>query len=746
MSQQEQQKLPQDPSQAEKPAIESVEGTGPPEKQPDADNSWAELVEDPIVDPAGSTKALDSRSARIASVTAVLCVVFVSVTLQNLWQFARRVLADNTGLGSPLPVVVLGGLALIVAVVICLLLISRLVRLLFTVRMNVTLLVALALFVLSSSAFENEGLEGAAGRAGSTNDANVASVFSATVFSPDMAKKSSHKVMGLVRTLTLTNLSGSWVFCGLAALLVISSLLKLIWRRPLGAREFGFIAAHGGVVLIGFSLLLDALLGSGPAVVRLSMNKRYQMMPPGSGHDGSYAIRLKALKEVQVKQRLKLLVAADAQGGWQQLAIDPTKSGSIDWRGRQIEILEYRDSAIPELVMTNDPALNNPALKIEFKAGKKDYSSILYVHNSSPQQYPDEGVEFTYIREHTVDDAARSCRLPYSGDLEGLLVLAVGSKKPEIVNLSFGHEKVGKLIFIKSLGLQCKVLRWYAGAWIKKDGSVVKAAPVRGTVPAIEMELTGDGKTPEGSDPAKPFWIAGSHSPVPALGSLPPEMLGVKFHYVQSFWQPLAVRIVEGPRGVFQAAELMDGKVIKVRSVDIGKWVSLEGGVEFRITDSVDGAQMIYIPAAAGSKSLSQGAVRLKVSNIAEQKSEKVWFFPGLSRPFNLCGIKVCLRPNRSKSNRAASAVLEVRDSAGVREVVVGSGAALRQAGYSLFLHDARFTGNVDGGRVGYAVFSLYKRPGLWFFWAGLLLISLGVPWLLWSRFRHLPDTVGSGG
>ena len=38
--------------------------------------------------------------------------------------------------------------------------------------------------------------------------------------------------------------------------------------------------------------------------------------------------------------------------------------------------------------------------------------------------------------------------------------------------------------------------------------------------------------------------------------------------------------------------------------------------------------------------------------------------------------------------------------------------------------------------------FVVSRKPGMWVVYLGMALMALGVPWLLWSRFRHVPDAV----
>ena len=96
-----------------------------------------------------------------------------------------------------------------------------------------------------------------------------------------------------------------------------------------------------------------------------------------------------------------------------------------------------------------------------------------------------------------------------------------------------------------------------------------------------------------------------------------------------------------------------------------------------------------------------------------------------------------------SRGRRREAVRVEVlEDGSSVGTAVIERGEPLRRKGYSVYLTDLRVTGRHRGKLAGLISFTVVRRPGLWVVYAGMILVALGVPWLLWSRFRHVPDAV----
>jgi hypothetical protein len=255
----------------------------------------------------------------------------------------------------------------------------------------------------------------------------------------------------------------------------------------------------------------------------------------------------------------------------------------------------------------------------------------------------------------------------------------------------------------------------------------------------VELAVLSDvGTAPEGGQAS--FWVLGGEKPRLPVGEVPEQLKGKQFLYNPPRWQPVSVRVVEGPHGTFSLAELLDGKVIKIRPIAIGEALDLAGGLKLRLAEFIRGAQRSYRPREPRGNEPSEPAVHVSVGKGMVRKS--FWFFPRRSGPHEvLDGVFVIRAARRGRRSEAAEVeIFEGGSSVGT--AVIERGRPFSRKGYTVYLAAVEITGRTEGREVGLVSFTVSRRPGLWVVYAGMILLALGAPWLLWSRFRQLPDAV----
>ena len=121
---------------------------------------------------------------------------------------------------------------------------------------------------------------------------------------------------------------------------------------------------------------------------------------------------------------------------------------------------------------------------------------------------------------------------------------------------------------------------------------------------------------------------------------------------------------------------------------------------------------------------------------------EDFWFFPERSAAEEAAGAVFAVRAIRRGRRREAVTVEVAEEGEDTREVVVERGRPLSRGGCSVYLTGVKATGQRNGKVVGLVSFTVDRTPGLWVVYLGMVLVALGAPWLLWSRFRRVPDPV----
>ena len=693
-------------------------------------------------------KGRQSKVTRAAAIAAVFGVSVAAMAFQNLWHYVGPLLEESRATTGLLPLVVLGGVTVLVSLTIVALVLKRLGRLLRSVRMTVALLIAVALLSLASTPFETESSAGLRGPASERNDESTGELFE-PLLGKQRGQRAGEKVMILVRTAGLTDLSRSWTLHTLLALLALCSAAGLIWRRPVGAREFGFLAAHAGVLLILGGSAVGAVFGTHQTDLTLSSGGQPRPIPGGPAEDAAFTMRIVkggiSLEEFPAEYRV-----LGRLPGWkvhETLALDALRPGSrTRWRGLDVEVLEFRPDAVPEAYVEDaarDGRPRNPAVRVELLAGSQSREMVLYMFSAGWRKARGVDLEISFERHASPAQADAACRRPRAGEMEKLVVLSAKGRRADETLLKFGRAKVGETIALRRLGLRLEVLRWFSGARVSSTQGIVQAPPVKGVPPAIEVRPIPDVVDPKLQKPPS-FWIMGGKRPTEPRGEVPAKLTRLKFLYDPQRWQPFSIRIVEGPRGEFQLAELLDGKMIKIRRIAVGQTLKLELGRSLRLVEFIKAARPAYRPGEPGSGAATEPAVRLAVSRGAI--GEDFWFFPGRSAAQEAAGASFAVRALQRGRRRETVTIEVAEEGKGASKVVIERGRPLSRGGYSVHLTGVKTTGQRDGKVFGLVSFTVDRTPGLWVIYLGMVLVALGAPWLLWSRFRRVPDPVNEEG
>jgi len=721
------------PGSGERPGEEPARSGDSADRPESAEVPADEVHPKPV---PGATGVPGPRPARAQSlaIAATAGVVLAATAFQNLWEQTGPLIEESGQTTGIVPLVVLSGVACLVALAIVVLVARRLGRLLLSRRMTVSLLSALALVCLLSLPFEQEGQKGLRGPASRNNEFAAGEIF-APLLGEEAGKRSGEKLMILARTAGLTRIAGSWALYALVGFLVLSSVARLLWRRPVGAREFGFIAAHAGLLALLGGVACNAFFGHHQVRLRFGLDGTARPVP-GGGATPAFSMVVREIVQEDLPREYRVLAWMNGEKTPERLMLDGSRKGSTRWRGLKIEVLDFIPEAVAEEVIEDRGVqVNNPALRVELLEGEEPRRMTLYAYSHPPTVLHDLGLGFSYVRTGSERDADRAARRDPDGDPEKLIAMRQGAGRADEVELDYGREKVGSTVSLRNLGVRLKVHRWFSGSRLGQDGTPVRALPYRRFPPAIEMEPLGPDRK------AQPrFWIVGGQLPRKPIGAVPAPLKGLSFLYDPPRWQPLEVRIVEGPEGSFRLVELVDGKLAKIRPVAIGETLDIEGGRRVRVAAFIRGAARSYRPVMPSEGQASEPAVQLAVARGAVR--ETFWYFPRRSRARGVFDANLLVRGVRRGLEREAVRV-EVRAEGSAPETVtVEQGKPLSLAGYDVHLRNVTVTGRRKGQKLGLVDFTVSRKPAMWLVYLGMALMALGVPWLLWSRFRHVPDPV----
>ena len=688
--------------------------------------------------PPPSRAEKQPRKFQVTSGTAfaaVACIFIVAAVLQNLWRHGAPLLGEAGHRSGLLPLLFLMAAAGVVALIITVLIFRHLKPLLLSVRMTAALLVALALLCGLSAAFVPEEVADR-GRVMQVNDLRAREVFS-NFLGKAAGRVVGDKVIILARTGGLTCVHRSWALVGFLAFLGLSSAAGLLWRRPMGAREFGFWAAHLGVILVLGGLAAGALLGSNAPGLEMGVGGAPVSASrlPVKDAPLSVAVREIVLKHLTPEYRVW---AIEPGGERRRLALSGIRPGGrTGWGELTVEVEEFRPDVIAERYLEDAPdALPNPVVNLEVEVDGEVSPVLLYSRMTNWYTLPLRGVEFRYDRLATADEADAACRRERGGAPEELIVLSSKFKELDRVTLDFGRAKVGRVFTLPTLGLRLKVIKYYAGAELK-EGKVFQVPAVRTVPPALRLApaaLT----PPEGEQPKPSFWIFGSQTPTGPIGSVPIELKNLRFVYNPSRWQPLSVRVVEGPAGSFRLALMRDGKLFEdhpPQPIAAGEKVKVAPTLSVRLLQHFRAARPAYRPGKTGQ---ARPACRLSVSKGAIK--EDSWFFPGLAGRREILGAGLEVE---EVSRGPASLTVEVEafeKGESVKKARIAPGRPLEYAGYRVHLVGVKPTSIIDGKLMGKVTLAARRDPGMWAVYIGMALLALGAPWLLWSRFRSVPD------
>jgi hypothetical protein len=675
-------------------------------------------------------------------ITATIGLALAAMAVQVFWRFLSDSAAVRGELSSNWPLLAMAIVLMVLAGAVALLVASRLRRLLLSVRMMVSLLTVASVMLAAGTVFVSEAGQLPSGPVWAGNERRAAEVCS-RLLGDDGGRRAGELVLQVFRLMGLTDLPGNWALHAVLLLAALGALGRLIWRRPMGAREFGFMAVHAGAVLMVGGMLAGRLFGTSHPGVELSMAEGAAPLaiPPGSAADD--AVFAVALREIRTERAGRMLrLQAVSRGRLPELlSLDATKPGRVGWRSLDVEVLEYLAEAFPEEVTVDAGVeFDNPAVRLEL-ADEHGAPEKVLLYAFGDRWWRDEarGVEMHYVRTQDEVEAGQAARRPGELPPEKLCLLGPSGEEIDRVELPAGRGKTGHVIALESLGLRLEVVRWLSGAQRGDDGKPVPAPPLAGLPAAIELRWRREAAGPDAA-PAGTFWVMGGERPSEPMGEVPDRLRGLRFGYNPERWAPLSLAVVEGPAGEFQLGEFHDGYLARVRPLETGAYLDLPGGFRLKLVEFLAGAERRYRPGRGVPGARPVPAVRLAVARGAVRES--CWLFLEGARHGRLLGHAFSLRDMGGSWPRE-TAVVEIfrnRASLGTHEVSIGSPLAVE--GYRLHLSRVVKTGESAGRSLGLVYLSVRRRPGHWAVFIGMALAAAGAPLLLWSRFRSLPDPV----
>jgi hypothetical protein len=255
------------------------------------------------------------------------------------------------------------------------------------------------------------------------------------------------------------------------------------------------------------------------------------------------------------------------------------------------------------------------------------------------------------------------------------------------------------------------------------------------------VELTAVTGGAEGSEKPVGFWLLGDGQAADAAGELPPELNGFRFRY-EVFPEVLDVVVMEGPVGTFRLVEFRWGQPGPARDLPVSAELALSGGGSLRLVEAVSRTMHAWRPRqapAAGEP--KEPACRLAVSRGGQQR--EMWLFEGRKPDPEAFGFTFFMRTGGRYVLRRA-AVLELADKRGsLGKQTVEFNRPLKVRGYQIVLAGAEGEGSAGGPLTTLPRLVIVRDYAVWALYAGLLLLAVGAPWLLWTRLRNVADTDG---
>jgi hypothetical protein len=426
--------------------------------------------------------------------------------------------------------------------------------------------------------------------------------------------------------------------------------------------------------------------------------------------------------------------AKPAEGEGQRLEIDGTRPGSrTEWQGLSVETAEFLPRAVAAMYVEDAPGFaSSPAARLKLTAPGRPGDELVVYAGAGPSEFRG-GLAIEYEMHDQAAEAEQACRAERPGQPDRLAILAPDGRVRDEVLLPAGRRKVGSEFVLKNLGVRMKVGRYFPRAVIDPTGAVVEAPPTVQAPAAVELVPLAT------QVPA--FWVLATGSSEPAESSRPAELQGLQVIFNPSP-RPSDMVLVSGPPGKLQLVVLDDGRPTSVRPVAAGGEVELPafGSLRLKVAEILQAARVAYRPGKDGDGP-SGPACRLVVADAGGQRKE-FWLFPGISGTGLAFGTALDVRLVRGTPRRLAAVVEIADDKKGTSELrSVESGRPLRYRGYQVALAAVSGEGEESGRLIGMAQFSVVRDPGLWAFYAGLILAAVGAPWLLWTRFRRVSDS-----
>jgi hypothetical protein len=667
-------------------------------------------------------KAPKGRVSFPLACAAAACLALVALVLQSLGENVRPLLDELRHGEYLLPILALGGVALVVAVVVLVLLIKWLKRLLLSLRMIAAVLLLLALLVAVGQLAGPEQL--AAGRPAAA---------------PGAFQAAGERLLALIRAVHLPEPGECWAFLALTGFLALASAAGIVWRRPVGNREFGYLAAHFGLLLVLGGMAFRPVFGRFQPDLRMVPDAPAPISG-GLGAGPDFSVKLLRL-ELEPRTPGLQLMAAPAGAGAEKLDLDCTRPGKIRWRDLDVAVLELRPDAAPEMYVENQPGRSaQPAVRVTLTGLQANAPPLELILPPGGYTYPGSaqmGLAASYERYDSAKQADAACRREITVLPERLAVLNADGAERDGIDLPPGRSKNGCMFQLQQLGVRLKVLRYFPGSAVSADGSVAEAPAGEKNPPAIALEPV---RTAPGNEKPEPFWVIGGPGPAKPLGKAPAELAGMDFLFNPPPLPGPAVRVVEGPIGTFRAVELLEGRPVSVRPLPVGGELPAFGDMRLKLVEFIPAAQAAWRPAAESGRGPGRLAVHLAV--VGEGKPREFWLFPGWSPPYEVFDAVFSVRA-LDRGLRRAAAVLELAGKRGlVGERVVELGRPLRYRGWQITLRELQPTRQIGGRQLGTARLAIGRDPAIWAVYAGMLLLAIGAPWLLWTRLRRESEPV----
>lgn len=665
---------------------------------------------------------------RIGMPTALVvtgCLFLMAVALQSLRENAAETLR-SMGEGNPvLPVVALGGLALVVVVVLAVVLLRHLGKLLVSVRMIGAVLLALAVLVAAGQLFAPEA---GPGRTESSAAARVAERCGDL-----FGEGAGERVAGVAMLARLGDPAGSWGVRALIGFLALASLAGIGWRRPVGVREFGHLAAHLGVLLILLALAARALFGYHQSDLRIARDQTPVPVPAG----GRPAFTLRLLRVEEERRPTEYQVwAAPVGAESERLDLDGSRRSSTRWREWSVEVLEFRARcAAEERVEEGSSSTSRPAIPLRLSGEGPEEEALLETGQGRVVGGP-RRLRLGYERFASAAEADAAATRDRPGPEDRLAVIAPDGSERDFAPLPAGARKVGRPVLFRNLGAALRVTRWLSAAQLDAAGQLQEAPPGGGAPPGIELAGAGGPEAPT-------FRVLGDGRAAEPAGTPPAELRGFRLKY-ETFPDRPYLALIEGPAGAFRAVEFRWGQPGEARALAVGGELEPAAGTRLRLVGAPRQVVHVWRPRQQpGSNEDFRPACRIAVARAGGAGRRELWLFEGRGPAEEALGAAFQLRTG-GRELQQQTAVLELADKRGtLGEYPVSYNRPLRVRGYQIVLAGADTQASA-GGPVSVAPALIISRDyGIWALYAGMFLAVLGAVWLLWTRLRNVADADG---